>query len=212
MADESLPLQYNDTHAAFLSDQNGIRNLYVAHFDTILVSTDTRVFFKDSIIINPEYDLTVYEKQGLIDTILYEDIIQLKTENYPISNYGKNILEYDIALQDNSMMSLVYDEGKYLFYKEAIDLHPIQAKKSLNKTIYRKTMERRSQKDKTAFSKSNLERLKNRNKRKKAAIPPPNQNEQTPTEENNNIDENTQTDDKDVEGNDKSLVDDFFRK
>ncbi|MCH8330699.1 MAG: hypothetical protein IH946_04855, partial [Bacteroidetes bacterium] len=52
--DESMPMQYDKKHIAFLSDENGINNRFIGYFDTTFSHYDTIVEFQDSTVTNPD--------------------------------------------------------------------------------------------------------------------------------------------------------------
>lgn len=141
ISQEWLPMQYDSTHIAYLSDKNGVKNLYAAHFDSIFVRTDTKVFYMDSMVINPTYSLEEYYAEGLIDTVIQEDIYKVVATSYPITNYQRNIGEYDIAVKTKDIVQLHYKDGAYELHKLQLPDDPEQAKKTLSKTIYRQQLE-----------------------------------------------------------------------
>ncbi len=141
IAQEWLPMQYDSTHIAFLSDKNGIKNLYAAHFDSLFVRTDTKVFYLDSMVVNPTYPLEEYQAAGLIDTVIQQDIYKIIPVTYPITNYKRNIGEFDIAPLAGESVQIHYENGAYEIHKLELPDDPEQAKVNLNKTIYRQQLE-----------------------------------------------------------------------
>ncbi|HRK28939.1 MAG TPA: hypothetical protein PK239_16825 [Chitinophagales bacterium] len=114
---EWLPAQYDSAHFTFISDQTGIRNQYAAYFDSIFVRTDTKVFFKDSIALNPRYPLDSLQNIGLIDTIIYTDVYKTIAHSFPITNYAQNIIETDVALNNAQQVQLFYKDSRFLLFK-----------------------------------------------------------------------------------------------
>ena len=143
LANETLPMQYDDNHLSFLSDLNGIRNLYVAQLDSIYIRTDRKVFFKDSLIINPTYAIEPFQAQGLIDTIIDEKIYKIQGKWVPISNNEYNLDEYDIAQKSGEVFSLQKQENRYNFYKQPRLDNPMSKRMELPKTVYRQQLENR---------------------------------------------------------------------
>ncbi len=141
ISQEWMPMQYDSTHIAYLSDKNGIKNLYAAHFDSVFVRTDTKVFYMDSMVINPTYPLDEYRAAGLIDTVIQEDIYKVVAVSYPITNYQRNIGEYDIAVKTKDIVQLHYQNEAYELHKLQLPEDPQQAEKKLSKTIYRQQLE-----------------------------------------------------------------------
>ncbi|MEZ4886747.1 MAG: BamA/TamA family outer membrane protein [Chitinophagales bacterium] len=165
LSQEWLPMQYDSTHIAYLSDKNGIKNLYAAHFDSIFVRTDTKVFYLDSMVINPTYALDEYQAEGLIDTIINEDIYRIVAVSYPITNYQRNIGEYDIASKTKEIVQLHYQDGAYEVHKSQLPEDPEQAKKTLSKTIYRQQLENAMSSRLSANKNSKLSKSSKRDKR-----------------------------------------------
>ncbi len=141
LAQESLPRQYDKDHISFLSDQNGISNHYVAWFDSVYLRTDTKVFYNDSLAINPTYPLDTFQRMGIIDTIIKEDHYKIIAHTSPVSNYSRHILESDIALKDKANINLIYKDGRYRFIKESLENDPRGTSVKLQPTTYRKQME-----------------------------------------------------------------------
>lgn len=105
--DESYPTDYDSTHVSFLSDMNGVRNRYIAAFDSTLAYVDTIAHYK---------------------TIV---------SSFPVTNYSRNVLEQNIDVKSGKISEVFYRNGKYRMYispkPEAAKLTPIQ----LTNTSYR---------------------------------------------------------------------------
>ncbi len=82
---ESWPSQYDSTRYTFLNDANGIKNRYVAFYDSTISYIDTAVHYS----------------------------YFSRTE--PMSNYKRNILEYDVNEKKGKATILILNEGKYEF-------------------------------------------------------------------------------------------------
>ena len=165
ISQEWLPMQYDSTHIAYLSDKNGIKNLYAAHFDSIFVRTDTKVFYLDSMVVNPTYPLDEYQAEGLIDTVINEDIYRVVAVSYPITNYQKNIGEFDIAPYTRESIQLHYENEAYEIHKVLLPENPELAKKNLSKTVYRQQLENALNNRLSTTSTSSI--IKELNKKKK---------------------------------------------
>lgn len=140
---EWLPIQYDSTHFTFLSDMNGIKNQYAAYFDSIFLRTDTKVFFKDSTILNPSYPLDSLIRIGLIDTIIKTDVYKTIGISFPISNYGQSNLETDVAVKSGEQVQLFYQDGQYRLFKSTLLPDVRESKKQLSNTPYRLQLENR---------------------------------------------------------------------
>ncbi len=141
LSSEVLPSQYDSLHIGFLSAENGIRNRYVAYFDSVFVRQDVKVFYPDSTILNPTYRLDSLQNAGAIDTIIYRDIYQTIAQAFPVSNCDQNILESDIAVASGEEIRLFYTKKNYEIHREKVLANPKEAIVRLDKTTYRKQLE-----------------------------------------------------------------------
>lgn len=150
LANETLPVQLDSSYISFLSNNNGINNLYAAYFDSIYIRTDTKVFFKDSMIVNPNYRLDSFIKAGLIDTVINQLVYKTIGKNFAISNYNNNILESDVAVA--SQKTLLLTKNKTNLYELYLKNNPINPKieeQQLKNTTYRNQIENWSKNKKT---------------------------------------------------------------
>lgn len=141
---EFLPQQYDSTRFTFLSDMNGIRNNYIGYFDSIYLRTDTKVFFRDSLAVNPKYALDSLLKIGLIDTIIKIDVYQTIARYFPASNYSQSNLETSVAVKSAEEVQLFYSNGQYLLFKQPLpDATTLNPNLKLNNTNYRTQLDNR---------------------------------------------------------------------
>jgi len=84
--DEMYPADYDSTHISYLSDLNGIRNRYIAQFDSTISYVDTAAHYRTVVT------------------------------TFPISNYSRNIIEQDVNIKTNKLTEIIYDEGKYKMF------------------------------------------------------------------------------------------------
>lgn len=114
---ESYPSDYDKEHITFLSDLNGIRNRYIATFDSTIAYVDTAAHYKA---------IATY---------------------FPISNYSRNILEQDINIKANKYSEIIFENGKYKMYiaplASAETLNPM----TLQNTSYREYRNRLDKKE-----------------------------------------------------------------
>ncbi len=99
---ETNPADYDSTHYSFLSDQNGIRNRYVARFDSVISFVDTSAHYR-------------YVVSGK-----------------PITNFSQNSIEQDVSLKAHKISDIIYSKGKYWMYVNDLTpmatLVPVQLK------------------------------------------------------------------------------------
>ncbi len=85
-ANETYPADYDSTHVAYLSDLNGIRNRFVAKFDSVIAFVDTTVHYR-----------TV-------------------TSSFPITNYSRSIIEQDINTKAKQLTEIIFINNKYRIF------------------------------------------------------------------------------------------------
>jgi hypothetical protein len=84
--DESYPSDYDSSHISYLSDMNGIRNRYVAKFDSVIAYVDTAAHYRTVV------------------------------SSYPITNYDRSILEQDVNVKADKYSEIIYKDGKYKLF------------------------------------------------------------------------------------------------
>lgn len=82
--DRFQPDRLPDNKYYYLGDDNGLRNRYMAEFDSVIMSIDTTV----------HYSFT--------------------TKSSPITNYNRNVLDQSFSKSTNEWSSLFYTKGKYM--------------------------------------------------------------------------------------------------
>lgn len=123
--DARYPMQYNQNHFTFVSNENGINNRWAGFFSTQTGGLDTLYYIGEEILRNPnavEMDSTLlaWQKQEP-DSISYFKIYQDSTYTFPITNYQSSMLETRVA-GNNDQVSEVRQEGDYKFlYKLKVD-------------------------------------------------------------------------------------------
>ena len=136
--DETYPADYDSTHVAYISDLNGIKNRYVAQFDSAIAYVDTAAHYRTVV------------------------------SSFPITNYSKNIEEQDVNVKANKFTEIIYDQGKYKMYVEPIVPVGLTAPLLLTNTSYREyrnRIEKKEQietdsKNKTLYLTPTLENIK----------------------------------------------------
>ncbi len=83
---ETQPVQYDDTRYAYLSNESGITNRYVAYYDSAISHIDTVVHYNYFSVVSP------------------------------VTNYPRNILEQNMNWKTGRYSQLIYHDGGYHFY------------------------------------------------------------------------------------------------
>ena len=89
--DRFQPDRMADNKFYYLSDDNGLRNRYVAEYDSAVVSIDTTMHYA------------------------------FTTKSAPLTNYGRNILDQSFSKSTNEWSSLFFKNGKYLLARGSLD-------------------------------------------------------------------------------------------
>ena len=115
--DEMYPADYDSTHISYLSDLNGIRNRYIAQFDSTIAYVDTAAHYRTVV------------------------------SSFPISNYSRNVVEQDVSPLANKFTEIIYENGKYKMFVAPLvsskSLTPIE----LKNTSYREYKNKLDKKD-----------------------------------------------------------------
>ncbi|MBL7892380.1 MAG: PD40 domain-containing protein [Bacteroidia bacterium] len=83
---ETNPADYDSSNYSFISDQSGIRNRYIAHFDSVISYVDTSAHYR------------------------------FVVSGQPVTNFSRNIIEQDINVKANKYVDIIYSNGKYWIY------------------------------------------------------------------------------------------------
>lgn len=123
--DARYPMQYNQNHYTFVSNENGINNRWAGFFTTQTGGLDTLYYIGGDVLHNPdpkEMDSTLMAWQkSQPDSIRYFKVYQDSTYTFPITNYQSSLLETRVA-GNNDQVSEVRQEGDYKFlYKLKVD-------------------------------------------------------------------------------------------
>lgn len=84
--DETYPSDFDSTHISYLSDLNGIRNRYVARFDSVIAYVDTSAHYRTVVT------------------------------SFPITNYSRSILEQDVNVKSNKFSEIIFQNGRYRLF------------------------------------------------------------------------------------------------
>lgn len=106
MVDEDYASDYDAGHISYLSGLNGIRNRYLAHFDSVISHVDTIEHYRDVIT------------------------------TFPITNYSRNIIEQDVNAKTKKYTEVLFYKGKYRMYSGNITDASAEANLELKNTAY----------------------------------------------------------------------------
>ena len=88
--DEMYPADFDSTHISYLSDLNGIRNRYIARFDSVIAFVDTSAHYRTVV------------------------------SSFPITNYSRSILEQDVNVKAHKFAEVIFINGKYKLFVEPL--------------------------------------------------------------------------------------------
>lgn len=155
LANERHPIAMGKgDHFTYLSDENGFYNRYVAKIDTILLRKERVLILEDGTKLTLALD-TVYSHLP-VDSTYIRPIYTLAGVGHANTDYSRNILEHDGNA--GKVADLIYRDGMYqVFVRTA---KPERAMETVEKTVYRRLMEKMSglfkgEKSTVAFKKSN---------------------------------------------------------
>lgn len=119
------PMQYNESHFTFVSDENGIGNRYAGFFTTKKAGLDTLVLIADQILRNPsgkEVDSTLraYRKTD-VDSIAVVSVSEDSAYTFPLTNYESTLAETRIAGDNNQVSEVTRQSDEKVLYKLKID-------------------------------------------------------------------------------------------
>jgi hypothetical protein len=137
------PMQYNNFHFTFISDEAGIANRYAGFFTTARAGIDTVYRIGDEILHNPDpkdLDSTLRaNKRSEPDSIYTFSITRDSAYVFALTNYQSGLKETKIA-GENGLVSEVRQEGDLKFlYKLKVDESTLK-KRNINprQTEFRK--------------------------------------------------------------------------
>ncbi len=116
--DETYPTDYDSTHISYLSDLNGVRNRYIARFDSVIAYIDTASHYRTVVA------------------------------SFPITNYPRGIIEQDANIKTNQLSEIIFENGKYKMYTvpmvSAKELLPLDLKNTSYRD-YKNRLEKKEQ-------------------------------------------------------------------
>ncbi len=119
------PMQYNESHFTFVSDENGVGNRYAGFFTTKKAGLDTLVLIADQILRNPsakEVDSTLkaYRKTD-VDSVAVVSVSEDSAYTFPLTNYQSTLAETRIAGDNNQVSEVTRQSDDKVLYKLKID-------------------------------------------------------------------------------------------
>jgi len=123
--DARMPMQYNQNHFTFVSDENGIGNRYAGFFTTKAEGLDTLVLIGDEILRNPsskqvDSTLKVYKKTD-VDSVAIVAVSSDSAYTFPITNYESKLYETRIAGDNDQVSEVTRQSDEKVLYKLKIN-------------------------------------------------------------------------------------------
>ncbi len=123
--DARYPMQYNQNHFTFVSDENGIGNRYAGFFTTTKAGLDTLVLIGDDILRNPtaaEVDSTLQVNNRTdVDSIAVVSVSEDSAYTFPLTNYQSSLAETRIAGDNNQVSEVTRQSDEKILYKLKIN-------------------------------------------------------------------------------------------
>jgi len=98
--DESSPVNYEKGYIGYLGDENGVRNRFLAHFDSVISHVDTTTHYR------------------------------FVAKTVPITNYSRSIIEHDVNLKSGKSSEIIFNDGKYRLFVGDFSLNNLKVKGS----------------------------------------------------------------------------------
>lgn len=106
--DKFEPYQVKDNRFLYLNDKNGILNRYIGRFDSLISFIDTTTHYR------------------------------FFTRSKPLTNYSRNILEYNYSPQTGKIGEIFFHNGKYKMRIEEFDSENVISEENVTITSYQK--------------------------------------------------------------------------
>ncbi|MBL7701868.1 MAG: hypothetical protein JNM14_06430 [Ferruginibacter sp.] len=120
-----FPMQYNQSHFTFVSDENGVGNRYAGFFTTKKAGLDTLVIIADQILRNPsskEVDSTLKAfRKNDVDSVAVVSVSEDSAYTFPLTNYQSTLAETRIAGDNNQVSEVTRQSDDKVLYKLKID-------------------------------------------------------------------------------------------
>ena len=123
--DARYPMQYNNNHFTFISDENGVGNRYAGFFTTKSAGLDTLVLIGSDILRNPtptEVDSALRaDKKTDVDSVAVIAVSDDSAYTFPLTNYESSVVETRIAGDNNQVSEVTRESDEKNLYKLKID-------------------------------------------------------------------------------------------
>lgn len=136
-ANESSPMAIDSNFYSYLTDVSGIRNRhtgsleeYIAYYEKVVLLKDGEElrFHPDSIPDIPDTEM---------DSTFIRPIVKMRGNNYPATNYRRNILEAYISPRSGKLVENIYHDGIHKLYVS--DANPT-AKAGIFNSVFRQQL------------------------------------------------------------------------
>lgn len=154
-----FPMQYNNNHFTFVSDENGIGNRYAGFFTSTKLGLDTLVLIGDDILRNPSQSLIDStlraNSKSQPDSVAVVSVTSDSAYTFPLSNYPSSIAETRIAGDNNQVTEVTRQSDEKIVYKLKIDENTLRRRNiSAPPTTYSKKLMRESERTKVDAAKA----------------------------------------------------------
>ena len=150
---ETQPIEYSNKYYSYLTEYNGIVNRYAARVEEQYDFTELQIFRKDSLHTIDTLFFEQLADQGTsfeyngrtikldqtiekIDTIIHtKDVVF----TYPLTNYSRSILAYDVCKQTQKEYDFVLSNKRYYIYESLVQrqVEEVGAKTETYPNMYR---------------------------------------------------------------------------
>lgn len=107
---ETDPLYIDRNKYCFLSNKNGITNRFIANYDSTISHIDTAIHYR------------------------------YFTKTYPLTNYKRNVLDYDICNSENKIAEIVFSDNRYRLYYDTFEVKTLPDSIDFSETDFRKDL------------------------------------------------------------------------
>lgn len=150
---ETQPIEYSNKYYSYLTEYNGIVNRYATRVEEQYDFTELQIFRKDSLRTIDTLFFEQLEEKGdnfeyngriikldqtieKIDTIIHtKDVVF----TYPLTNYSRSILAYDVCKQTQKEYDFVLSNKRYYIYESLVQrkVEEVGAKTETYPNMYR---------------------------------------------------------------------------
>ena len=155
LANESSPAEFDNSNITYLSDQNGIRNRYIAYSDSTISFIDTSMHYR------------------------------YFTSSYPVTDFTNAIIEQDICPQANKKAEIIQSKDKFYMYVRPLGKINTLKPLNLNNTVYMNNLISLANQVKSGTDENTTESLRKAKQAKKQKKSLSNETQQTKTPDNN---------------------------